>query len=142
MLQKVSSRMAEPGRTAKKQFHLNEILSLYSGLHLAHEGVAAVHRLVAFLMETEASSRTTAAHEEAAKKCLEEQLPFLKDINLNGLHQIYSYDSDDSPNPYLDVWVEMQGLRYGTEHSLAPLSRWSKQQAMAASSSNVQPFKS
>jgi hypothetical protein len=128
--------MADPIRTAKKSFHLNEILSLYSGLHLAKEGVAAVHRLVAFLMETEASSYATAEHEASAKKCLEEQLPFLKELNLGGLQQIYNYDSDDSPNPYLDVWVEMQGLRYGTEHNLVPMSRWNKQKAAALATVN------
>jgi hypothetical protein len=131
MLQKVTRR---PGTNAKKAFHLNEILSLASGLPLAREGQAAIHRLVAFVMENEATSANTAANSETAKKCIEEQLPFLKEINMAGLYQIYNYDAEgeEVENPYLDVWMEMQALRYGTEHSLMPFSRWQQQKAAAS----------
>lgn len=131
MLQKVVRR---PGPTAQKVFHLNEILSLASGLPLAREGQAAVHRLVAFLMENEANATNTAANADTAKKCLEEQLPFLKEINMTGLYQIYNYDaeSEEMENPYLDVWMEMQALRYGPEHNLMPFSRWQQSKQAAA----------
>ena len=123
MLQKVVRR---PVSSAQKTFHLNEILSLASGLPLAREGQAAVHRLVAFLMENEATATNTQVNAETAKKCLEEQLPFLKEISMAGLYQIYNYaaESEEMENPYLDVWMEMQRLRYGPEHSLMPFSRW------------------
>lgn len=129
MLQKVSRR--PPG--AKKTFHLNEILSLASGLPLAREGQAAIHRLVAFVMETDATSMNTAANTETVKRCLEEQLPFLKEINMTGLYQIYKYDADgeETENPYLDVWMEMQTLRYGAEHGILPFSAWQKQKPVA-----------
>ena len=131
MLQKVTRR---PGPNAKKTFHLDEILSLASGLPLAREGQAAVHRLVAFVMENEANASNTAANAETAKKCLEEQLPFLKEINMAGLYQIYNYDaeSEEMENPYLDVWMEMQALRYGPEHNIMPFSRWQLQKNGAA----------
>lgn len=123
MLQKVVRR---PGSSAKKAFHLNEILSLASGLPLAREGQAAIHRLAAFVMENEANASNTAANAETAKRCLEEQLPFLKEINMAGLYQIYNYDAEgeEMENPYLDVWMEMQALRYGPEHNIVPFSRW------------------
>jgi hypothetical protein len=132
MLQKVTPRPVS-GATARKSFHLYEILSLVSGLPLAQEGSAAVHRLVAFMMEAEASSLNTTANAETVKQCLEEQLPFLKELNMTGLYQIYRYNADcPDPNPYLDVWLEMQALRYGEEHALMPFSRWQRQKAPAA----------
>lgn len=113
---------------ARKAFHLNDILSLSTGLLLAKEGAAALHRLVAFIMETEAGARSTAHYGEEARKCLIEQLPFLKDVSLAGLHAIYKYNPG-SDNPYLSVWREMQGLRYGDEHYVMPKSRWQRKQA-------------
>jgi hypothetical protein len=133
MLQRVTR---QPNAGARKSFHLNEILSLASGLPLAREGQAAIHRLVAFVMETEASPSSTAANSETVKKCLEEQLPFLKEINLTGLYQIYQYEAqgEETENPYLDVWMEMQLLRYGAEHGVLPFSRWQKQKSAAPAS--------
>ncbi|MEZ0225587.1 MAG: hypothetical protein ACAH83_13610 [Alphaproteobacteria bacterium] len=130
MLQKVSR---PPKTGARKSFHLNEILSLASGLPLAREGQAAIHRLVAFVMETDASPSSTAANSETVKKCLEEQLPFLKEINLTGLYQIYQYEAqgEEMENPYLDVWMEMQLLKHGAEHDILPFSRWQMQKSAA-----------
>lgn len=130
MLQKVTPRPAGAGR---KSFHLYEILSLVSGLPLAQEGSAAIHRLVAYMMESEATSYSTTANADTVKQCLEEQLPFLKELNLSGLYQIFQYNAGSpDPNPYLSVWLEMQALRYGEEHGVVPLSRWQKQKASAA----------
>lgn len=112
----------------RKSFHLNDILSLSTGFLLAQEGAAAVHRLTAFIMETEASAENTAHYAEAVKKCIEAQLPFLKDVSLAGLHAIYKYNPS-AQNPYLNVWLEMQALRYGDEHYLVPQSRWQRQQS-------------
>jgi hypothetical protein len=113
-------------KPARKTFHLNEILSLSTGFLLAREGAAAVHRLVAFVMEEEASPESTARNNDAVRACLQEQLPFLKDVPLEGLHAIFKFDMSDE-NPYLQVWREMQQLRYGAEHYIVPLSRWNKQ---------------
>jgi hypothetical protein len=129
MLQKVTRRP-----NAQKAFHLNEVMSLASGLPLAREGQAAIHRLVAFIMESEASASNTAANAETAKKCIEEQLPFLKEINMAGLYQIYNYEAEaeERENPYLDVWMEMQSLRYGSEHRIMPFNAWQQQKSAAA----------
>ena len=113
-------------KPARKTFHLNEILSLSTGFLLAREGAAAVHRLVAFVMEEEASAESTARNSDVVRACLQEQLPFLKDVALEGLHAIYKLNMSDE-NPYLQVWREMQELRYGAEHYIVPLSRWNKQ---------------
>lgn len=112
-------------RAARKAFHLNEILSLSTGFLLAREGAAAVHRLVAFIMETDASAENTARLGRDAKECLEEQLPFLKDVSLDGLYAIYKQNPAED-NPYISVWREMQALRYGDEHYLVPRSRWQR----------------
>lgn len=113
-------------RPVRKVFHLNDILSISTGFLLAREGVAAVHRLVAFVMEEEASASATALHADVVRQCLQEQLPFLKDVSVAGLHAIYRQNPSDN-NPYLQVWREMQELRYGAEHYIVPLSRWKKQ---------------
>lgn len=125
MLQKVTRR---PGPHGRKVFHLDEILSLFSGLPLASEGQAAIYRLIAFIMESEASPAGAAANAETAKRCVEEQLPFLRELNISGLYQIYNYDTqaEETENPYLDVWMEMQALRYGREHGLVPFNAWQK----------------
>jgi hypothetical protein len=110
-------------RPSRKSFHLNEIISLSTGFLLAREGVVAVHRLVAFVMETEATAENTAHLGRAAKECIEEQLPFLKDLALDGLYAIFR-QNPRAENPYIRVWCEMQELRYGDEHYLVPRSRW------------------
>ncbi len=125
---KAGNGMVIDQKPSRKNFHLNEILSISSGFLLAREGAAAVHRLVAFVMETDASAATTAQYSADVKQCIEEQLPFLKDVSLTGLHAIYKYDQS-AENPYLTVWREMQALRYGEEHYLVPLSRWKRQKA-------------
>lgn len=115
-------------KPVRKSFALEDILSLSTGLLLAREGVSALHRLVAFIMETDAGPVSTARYNHDVKKCLYEQLPFLKDVSIDGLHAIYKYDPS-AKNPYLSVWLEMQGLRYGDEHYLVPLSRWQRRKA-------------
>lgn len=125
MLQRVTARAEKPLRSVKKTFHLNVILSLLTGLTLSREGTAGPQRLVAFMMETEANDASAAEHADAVKACLEEQLPFLDDVNLEGLYNILKVDPSPD-NPYLSVWREMQALRYGEEHELIPLARWQR----------------
>ena len=48
---------------------------------------------------------------ETVKTCIEEQLPFLAEINLGGVYPIYKIDPAPT-NPYLRVWLEMQALRF------------------------------
>lgn len=109
----------------RKAFHLNDILSLVTGLCLAKEGAAAVHRLTAFIMESDATETNTTFNAHSAKQCVEEQLPFLADLNLSSLYAIYNYKTAQE-NPYLNVWREMQALRFGAEHYLVPLSKWTR----------------
>ncbi len=125
MLQKVTPR---PGPNARKSFQLNEILSLMSGLPLACEGPVSIYRLVAFVMETDANAAAAAANLETVKQCLREQLPFLEAVDMTGLYQIYNYESarEEIENPYLDVWMEMQTLRYGNDHRVMPFKAWKK----------------
>lgn len=129
VVQKQQSPAGAPviqAHATRKAVHLNDILSLYTGFLLAREGTPALHRLVAFLMETEASPASTALNNDAARACLAEQLPFLKDINYAGLHAIIRQDPSDK-NPYISVWREMQALRFGEEHYLVPAARWARQ---------------
>ena len=114
-------------KPARKVFHLNDILCVTTGLMVAKEGPAALHRLVAFIMEDEADAQTTTTKAHQAKACIEEQLPFLKDINVASLYSIYNY-KPGRDNHYLSVWRDMQALRYGAEHALMPLSRWQQRQ--------------
>jgi hypothetical protein len=119
-----------PGPLSARDFHLNEILSLFTGLPLAREGAAALHRLVAFVMQTEAGAAHTAAGGETVKRCLEEQLPFLADIRVAEAYEICRFNApgaDAAENPYLRVWLEMQQLRYGALHRLLPLALWREQ---------------
>lgn len=109
-----------------KYFHLNDVLSLSSGLMLAQEGSAALHRLVAFVMDCDADAAQTRANIETVKACIEEQMPFLADVNLGGVHPIYKIDPAPT-NPYLRVWLEMQALRYGEEHPVMTLAAWQAQ---------------
>lgn len=124
MLQRVNSA-EKPRRSVKKSFHLNAILSLVTGLPLSREGAVGPQRLVAFMMEMEADDGITMEHAETVRECIEEQLPFLKEINFEGLYHILKVDPS-SENPYLTVWREMQALRYGEEHALIPLARWER----------------
>lgn len=107
-------------RSDIKKFHLNELLSLTTGLMLAQEGAAAMHRLVAFVMETDADPSLTALHLETVKACVEAQCPFLADVKLESLYPIFKYDPSPA-NPYLTVWLEMQGLHFGEEHEIMTL---------------------
>ena len=106
-----------------KKFHLNELLSLTTGLMLAQEGAAAMHRLVAFVMETDADPSLTALNLETVKACVEAQCPFLSDVKLESLYPIFKYDPSPD-NPYLAVWLEMQGLHFGEEHNVMTLRAW------------------
>jgi hypothetical protein len=110
-------------RSDIKKFHLNDLLSLTTGLMLAQEGAAAMHRLVAFVMETDADPSLTALHLETVKACIEAQCPFLADVKLESLYPIFKYDPAPT-NPYLTVWLEMQGLHFGEEHEIITLRAW------------------
>lgn len=123
MQQKATAEPVKTRRTSKKNFHLNAILSLVTGLPLSREGSAGPHRLAAFVMEAEASEGVTLESAAAVRECLEEQLPFLREINYEPLYQIMKMDPSPD-NPYLSVWREMQALRYGEEHAVMPLGRW------------------
>ena len=106
-----------------KAFHLNEILSLTTGLQLAQEGAAAIHRLVAFVMQAEATAANTAAAAETVKRCLQEQLPFLQEVRVSEVYEIYQFNPSPA-NPYLRMWLEMQELRYGDMHDVMPFTTW------------------
>ena len=123
MQQTATAEPVKTKRTSRKNFHLNAILSLVTGIPLSREGSAGPQRLVAFVMETEADEGVTMENAITVKKCLEEQFPFLTEINFEALHQIMKMDPSPD-NPYLSVWREMQALRYGEEHAVLPLSRW------------------
>jgi hypothetical protein len=121
-----------------KRFHLNDIISLTTGLMLAQEGSAALHRLVAFVMGCDATAAQTRANVETVKACLEEQLSFLSDLSLGGVYPIYKIDPSPS-NPYLRVWLEMQALRFGEEHDIMAFTAWQalkKQKSACAKNRN------
>ncbi|MDY0008211.1 MAG: hypothetical protein RBS08_00765 [Bdellovibrionales bacterium] len=110
----------------QKNFHINDIISLSSGLMLAQEGAAALYRLVGFVMDCDATAAETRANIQKVKNCVEEQLPFLHDINLDGVQPIFKIDPSPT-NPYLVVWLEMQALRFGEEHPLMTYAAWQAQ---------------
>lgn len=110
----------------QKKFHINDIVSLSSGLMLAQEGSAALYRLVGFIMDCDATAAETRTHIQTVKNCIEEQLPFLRDVNLDGVQPIFKIDPSPT-NPYLAVWLEMQALRFGEEHLLMPYAAWQAQ---------------
>ncbi len=85
------------------------------------------------MMEAEADDGITLEHAETVRQCLEEQLPFVKDISFEGLYQILKIDPSPD-NPYISVWREMQALRYGEEHELIPLNRWERLKLQKAAS--------
>ncbi len=127
MLQRVTtqaekSRRADKQALGKKDFHLNAILSVMTGMTLSREGEAGPQRLVAFMMDEQADACVTMDNAETVRDCLIEQLPFLNDINFESLHEILRVDPSPA-NPYITVWREMQALKFGEEHALAPLSR-------------------
>lgn len=124
MLQNQQEQIEAP-RSLRKRFHLNEILAVETGLPLTKEGTAAVHRLIAFMMETDAGAEITTAHRAAVRSCLEEQLPFLSDVNFSALAEILKYDPSPD-NPYIRVWAETQALRFGEDHTLIPMARWQR----------------
>ena len=110
-------------KPVRKVFHLNDILCLTTGLMVAREGAAALHRLVAFITEEDASARNTAINGHTARQCVMEQLAFLSEINTASLYSVYQYKSNRN-NPYLDIWLDMMALRYGEEHMLVTRAKW------------------
>jgi hypothetical protein len=122
----LQGNMSADSGLVSKYFHLNDIISLSSGLMLAQEGSAALHRLVAFVMDCDATAAQTQANIETVKACLEEQLPFLADLKLDGVYPIYKIDPSPA-NPYLRVWLEMQALRFGDEHPVVSFAAWQAQ---------------
>lgn len=119
-----TSPEADPAHS--KKFHINDILSLSTGMMLAREGAAGVYRLAAFVMDDNADSAHTRAHLETVKTCLREQLPFLSDVGMEALETICKVDPS-AANPYLTVWLEMQALRHGDEHAVMTYAAWQAQ---------------
>ena len=135
MLQRVNTKAEQPRRMAtknsdKKDFHLNVILSLLTGITLSREGEAGPQRLVAFMMDEQADACVTMENAETVQECILEQLPFLNEINFEGLHEILRVDPSPA-NPYINVWREMQALKFGEEHALVSLSRWQQKSSAA-----------
>lgn len=131
----------KPCRAPQKKFHINDILSLYTGVLLAREGSVAVHRLVAFVMGCDANAAQTKANIYTVKACLEEQLPFLKDVKLDTLYPIHKIDPS-AGNPYLTVWLEMQGLQFGLEHPVMTFAVWQAQKARFGFAANPETLSS
>lgn len=98
-----------------KSFALADILSLTTGLRLSSPGAQAA--LVGYVT----SANDAAAHAKDAKACLEEQLPFLKTIDLTLLLAAFRRDED-----HVGLWLDVQARRYGAEHHVMPLSRWAR----------------
>lgn len=130
MLQRVNTKAEQTRPQAKKDlgkkdFHLNVILSLLTGITLSREGEAGPQRLVAFMMDEQADACVTMENAETVRDGILEQLPFLNDINFDSLHEILRVDPSPA-NPYINVWREMQALKFGEEHALVSLSRWKR----------------
>lgn len=127
MLQRVTAKAERnPRSSIQKNFHLNVILSLLTGITLSREGEAGPQRLVAFMMDEQADACVTMENAETVREGILAQLPFLNDINFDGLHEILRVDPSPA-NPYINVWREMQALKFGEEHALVSLSRWREQ---------------
>lgn len=126
-----ADQIEAPRASDTKKFHLNDLLSLTTGLLLAQEGTAALHRLVAFVMEADADPALTALHLETVKESIEAQLPILAEVKLSGLYPIFKYDSSPT-NPYLTVWLEMQSLHFGEEHEVMTLRAWKQSMGIPA----------
>lgn len=127
MLQRVTAKAERnPRSSIQKNFHLNVILSLLTGITLSREGEAGPQRLVAFMMDEQADACVTMENAETVREGILAQLPFLNDINFDGLHEILRVDPSPA-NPYINVWREMQALKFGEEHALVSLSRWQEQ---------------
>ncbi len=119
-----------------KNFHINDIISLATGLVLAREGSAAVHRLAAYMMDGDADNAQTRANLEKLKACLNEQFAFLSELRMDAVAPIYKIDPSAS-NPYLTVWLEMQALRFGTEHPVMTYAAWQATKANMCSAANA-----
>lgn len=119
--------------TVSKSFALADVLSLVVGLCFSKEnGTAATHRLVGFILETDASAESFVTHAATAKQCVEEQLPFLKQVDLAQLYMFYKANPEQADS-YLNIWLEMQEIKYGAAHTLVPLSVWKNQQGQIKS---------
>ncbi len=127
MISSIAKKLSGAQPQTLKNFHLADILSLVVGLSFSEENnTAALHRLVGYIMATEATADEFAAQADTAKKCVMEQLPFLKDIDLSQLYMFYKADPAQV-DAYLHVWLEMQELKYGSDHALMPMAQWELQ---------------
>ena len=110
--------------SSSETFPTRPLLSLTTGLLLGkdpHE----LHDLVSFIMGGEASAANTAVKAKDAKRCLEEQLPFLKDIDLTLLYAAYK-GKPEKIDEQLNFWVDIQQKKYGATFDVIPYSRWQK----------------
>ena len=119
-----------------KKFHINDIISVASGLVLAREGAAAVHRLAAYMMDGDADNAQTRSNLEKLKTCLIEQLPFLSELRMDAVEPIYKMDPSTS-NPYITVWLEMQAMQFGAEHRVMTYAAWQAKKTNMCSAANA-----
>jgi len=122
--------------TVSKTFHINDIISLFSGLVLAREGSAAVHRLAAYMMDGDADNAQTRSNIEKLKVCLGEQFAFLSDLQLDAVTSMHKMDPSTA-NPYITVWLEMQALRFGEEHRVMTYAAWQAKKANISTPANA-----
>lgn len=121
---------------ASKKFHINDIISLASGLVLAREGSAAVHRLAAYMMDGDADNAQTRSNLAKLESCLHEQFPFLSELRMDAVTPMYKIDPSAS-NPYITVWLEMQAMQFGTEHRVMTYAAWQGKKANICSAANA-----
>ncbi len=119
-----------------KKFHINDIISLFSGLVLAREGSAAVLRLAAYMMDGDADNAQTRSNLEKLKICLGEQFAFLSDLQLDAVTSMHKMDPSTA-NPYITVWLEMQALRFGEEHRVTTYAAWQAKKANISTPANA-----
>lgn len=109
----------------RKFVTLDLLLSVTTGMLLVPEGKEAVAAFAAWMSGVPAAQDDKSILKllPKVKASLEEQLPFLKDINLSGLYPIFRYDPTPA-NAYLKVWLDMQTLRYGEDHGVMTIAAW------------------
>jgi hypothetical protein len=116
----------------RKYASLDLLLSVVTGMTLNEGGIEAVAAFAGWMAGLSAAETknpdAVLKYMPKVKAALEDQLPFLKDINLSGLRPIFRHDPTPA-NPYLKVWTDMQALRYGEEHAVMTCHAWQQKKA-------------
>jgi hypothetical protein len=103
-----------------KKFHISDVLSISTGALVSTRRMDGIYDIMGHIVGNEVSTIGIAANAEAARKFLEQEMPWVKDVKFPKLpEEMSSKERED----FVDLFVRQAAAKYGEYHEVGQMTQ-------------------